>query len=191
MKTVLSLFASISLLITTSVASVAQSKETVTEYDVAAQYCAAEWARVAEVQSDPQWPVEPIEFDPNIDAATTQALLKHKAYVLSVQVYIFLFWELPSEAYQNPELFDRARANFDLTKCLRPTEVERELVEVFSKTTTEPFWLTYFTGWSKTLDEIECLQIIEAIEAILSAEPFPVDVDAIKSAHMKDPSECE
>ncbi|MEP6067428.1 MAG: hypothetical protein ABJ246_16430 [Paracoccaceae bacterium] len=191
MKTVLSLFASISLLITTSVASVAQPKETVTEYDVAAQYCAAELARIVEVQSVPWWSVEPIEFEPNIDAATTQALLKHKMYVHSVQAYLFVFWRLPSEAYQSPGYFDMARARLDLIKCLRPTETERELVEVLSKTTTEAFGLPNLPGLSKTLDEIDCLQIIEAIEAILSAEPFPVDVDAIKSAHMKDPSECE
>ncbi|MEP3844553.1 MAG: hypothetical protein ABJM43_04330 [Paracoccaceae bacterium] len=191
MKTILSLFASISLLITTSVASVAQSKETVTEYDVAAQYCAAEWATVAEVKSDPWGPVEPIEFDPNIDAATTQALLKHRTYVLSVAAYVGTFMGLSATINQNPEYFDMARARLDLTKCLRPTEVERELVEVLSKTTTEALGLTNLPGLSKALDQFDCSQIFEASEAILSAEPFPVDVDAIKSAHAKALSECE
>ncbi|MEO9819246.1 MAG: hypothetical protein ABJ370_22945 [Paracoccaceae bacterium] len=191
MKTALSLFASTSMLITTSVASVAERNKTVTEYDVAAQYCAAEWAKVAEVKSDPWGPVEPIEFDPNIDAATTQALLKHGTYVLSVAAYIGTFLGLSSEINQNPEYFDMARARLDLTKCLRPTETERELVEVLSKTTTETFGLTNLPGLLKALDQFDCSQNFEASEAILSAESFPVDVQAIMSAHMKAPSECE
>ena len=211
MKTVLSAFLSASLLITTTVASVAEPNNTVTYMDVASKHCAAEWTGVIKLDPD-AWEkisevvkleigsdfwakhlankiglthIDPERNVPEMDAATTEAFRKFQTVSIAIAEYIGVFVGLSVTTNQNPEYFDLASAKFDVMMCLFPTEAELDLIVDFSKTVTnasdEDIRRSLFEGF----DQFECMQFAKASEAIFSVESFPFDYKATTEANMK------
>ncbi|MEP3636357.1 MAG: hypothetical protein ABJN14_03750 [Paracoccaceae bacterium] len=186
MKTILFLFASASLLITTNVASFAQSNTAVSLSDVASQHCGAEWERVSQLEANNAWTtLDPIEIDPEIDAATTVAVNKYTAAVVGIADYMTVFTGFSSETNQNQDYSDRARSKFDLMMCLFPQEAERDLILDLAMTTTNASENDIRAKLFTAFDQFECMQFAEASEAIFSVESFPFDYEAITTAHMK------
>ncbi|MEP6021526.1 MAG: hypothetical protein ABJ251_23890 [Paracoccaceae bacterium] len=188
MKTILFLFASASLLITTSVASVAQSNKVVTYSDVASQHCAAEWEKFTELESD-EWVREFeagfFQIEPDIDA-TTNTLNKLGAAATTLVTYAHWFSRISDVTNQNKEFLEVTQAGFDLLMCLLPTESERDLLEGLATTTSDDRNSRInINDFFEGLDQFDCMQWPEASEAIFSVESFPFDYEAITTAHMK------
>ncbi|MEO9516426.1 MAG: hypothetical protein ABJH45_08955 [Paracoccaceae bacterium] len=197
MKTVLSLFASISLLFTTSVASFAQSNKVVTYSDVAFQHCAAEWERFTELESD-EWVSEFeagfIQIELGMDD-TTDAVNKFTAAAIMVGTYWEWLKRVSLAKNQNKEYFDVSTAGFDVLKCLLPTESERNLVEErrtsISKERFRENDSLMLDAMLDTVDLFDCSQLVELVEIILNTESFPFNPRAIISAHMKEKVTCK
>ncbi|MEP6021524.1 MAG: hypothetical protein ABJ251_23880 [Paracoccaceae bacterium] len=206
MKIILSLFASASLLFTTSVASVAEPEKTITIIDLASKYCAAEWTGVIELEPD-AWKrmsefsepnptpdlwakhivqelgsehTGPEHSVPKMDVATTEAFEKYQTALAAILDFLGVSAGFSATANH----FNLASAKFDLMMCLYPTQAELDLIVDFSKTTTGASDAAIRAELFETFDKFECLQFAEAYKAIFSFESLPSDWEAILDGYM-------
>ena len=194
MKTVLSALISASVLFTTSVASVAEPNKTVTIDEVVSLHCAAEWAKFEVENPWPSFDLIEVLFEiedlfeidlTTLDAATTDAFNRYIAASVALFDYFVAFNEFSEETNQTPEYSDVARAKFDLTMCLLPTDAERDLIVDMFRTITGGSDDDFRKAWFRDFDRFECMQFAKASEAIFSVESFPFDYNAIREANMK------
>ncbi|MEP6021523.1 MAG: hypothetical protein ABJ251_23875 [Paracoccaceae bacterium] len=193
MKTILSLFASASLLFTTSVASVAELNETVTYDEIAFQYCPAEWAKLVELRTGDReggYSLDPIEGETGNDATAIDIFYKTKAAADAMFTFLSAWSNQISDVeYQNKEFLELLRAYVDVLMCLAPTESERNLLEDLATLPDRRFRDIAFM--LDLVDSFDCIQVDEMIDTILSMESFPFDAEAIMSAHIKDKGGCK
>ena len=185
MKTVLSVFAIAAVLFAISVLWFAAPNKTVTIDEVVSLHCAAEWAKFEGEKPKVWTTLNPIEIDPTLDAAATDAFNKYTVAVIALADYMGVFVGFSAETNQTLEYSDVARAKFDLTMCLLPTEAERDLIVDVARSTTgasdDAIRAKMFEGF----DQFECMQFAKASEAIFSVESFPFDYKTITEANMK------
>ncbi|MEP3844554.1 MAG: hypothetical protein ABJM43_04335 [Paracoccaceae bacterium] len=211
MKTILSLFASASLLITTSVASVAEPEKTITIIDLASKYCAAEWTGVIELDTD-AWKTlselsehnptpdfwakhivqelgsehtDPEHTDPehSVPAMDVATTEAFEKYGTALSA-ISDFVGVSLGFSVTASHFNLASAKFDLIMCLYPTQAELDLIVDFSKTTTGASDAVIRAELFEVFDKLECLQFAEAYKAIFSFESLPSDWEAILDGYM-------
>lgn len=95
---------------------------------VAAQQCPAQWAAVA-VQTPNTWDAfDPIEIDPTLDPAFTDAWNRYSVAVLALAQFIGDFAALSADTPEERPDFASAAARLDLAECLIPTEAQRATI---------------------------------------------------------------
>lgn len=121
------LCASATLILAMSGAIMAQERHTVTQSEIAATHCAAEWARFEALKPDAWNELALVEIDPEIDTATTEAFNKFGAAAIALADYFGSFLGFADAKNRNPAYFALARTKYDLAMCLIPTDLSATL----------------------------------------------------------------
>ena len=180
---------SATLILAMTGATMAEPRDTVTQPEIAANHCAAEWARFEALQPDAWKELALVEIDPTIDTATTEAFNKYGAAAIALADYMGAFVGFSDAKNQNPAYFSLTRTKYDLAMCLIPTEPERDLIAELALSTTDASNEEIWTALFKVFDQFDCMQVAEASDAIFSldssSQAFSIDFKAITSAHMR------
>lgn len=170
-------------------AAMAEQRDTVTHSEIAANHCAAEWARYEALKPDAWNKLAAVEIDPRIDTATTEAANKYVAAVVALTYYVLSFRGFSDAENHNPAYFALSQTKYDLAICLFPTEPERDLIVEGVRTTTNASDDEIRAALFKIFDRFNCMQFAKASNAIfsldLSSQPFYFDFADITSAHMR------
>ncbi|MGH1575686.1 hypothetical protein [Planktotalea sp.] len=163
--------------------------QTVTRPEVAAKHCNTEWSRFEALNPNAWSKFPPFEIDPNIEAATTEALNKYEIAVIALADYFGSFLGFADAENQNPAYFSSTRARYDLAMCLFPTKPERNLVLELARTKSSAPDAKLRTDLFGLFDRFECMQVAKASEVIFdldpTRQPFSFDFKTITNANMK------
>lgn len=167
----------------------AEQRDTVTRSEIAANHCAAEWARFEALKPDAWNEIAVVEIDPKIDTATTEAFNKYGAAVIALADYFGSFIGFSDVKNHNPDYFALTQMKYDLAMCLFPTEPERNLIVELARTTTNASDDEIRAALFEVFDQFDCMQVAKASDAIFSldpsSQPFYFDFADITSAHMR------
>lgn len=182
------LCASVTLILAMSGAIMAEQRNTATQSEIAANHCAAEWAEFEALNPEAWNNFAPVEIDPDIDTATTEAFDKFGAAAIALDDYVGSFIGFADAKNHNPAYFTLTRTKYDLAMCLTPTEAERDLIVELARSTIDGSDDEIRAILFKAFDQFDCMQIADASDAIFSLEPssqpFSIDFAEITSAHV-------
>lgn len=171
MKQIRLVLASITSLAMMTDPSWAVLPETVSRAKVAARHCSVEWDGFTALEPDAWAHFGPIEIDPEMTNATTDAWNRYTTAVLALQDAFVSILNLPTEQYQNPANFKLTQAKYDLLMCLLPTEAERNLIVVSAQLESDKSEVEIRSMLFEAIDQFLCMRADMAAEKIFRLDP--------------------
>lgn len=153
------------------VATTATGPETVTFEALAAQHCPAEWSALA-AHAPPAWGgLDPIEIDPNLAPAVTQAWNRYAVAVVALAQVVRDFVAVGSDNPAERPDFALATARLDLAECLMPTEAQRATIVAFAMDQRALSEAQANEALFRGFDDFACMGMAPASRAILALDP--------------------
>lgn len=184
-------FASLALLVLTSNVSYAGNLVTISRPDIAAASCPTEWANLLALRPEHWADTNPIQIDPSLDDATTEAINKYFVAIMASADHVSTILDLTEIEAHPQSYFDEAKAKYDLSTCLTPTQIERDLiVEATKLGRTSATEDTIRAKLFEAFDQYECMAIAQASVQIFRLDPqsvtFQLDHERIISTTLNE-----
>ena len=185
--------ASLATLVLTGTVSYAQNMDTISRPDIAATNCPTEWANLVALRPGHWADTNPIEIDPLLDEATTEAVNKYFVAIMALADHVSTILGFAEITAHTQSYFDEAKAKYNLSTCLNPTQVERNLiVETAKLRSTSATEDTIRVKLFEAFDQYECMDFVEVSAQIFRLAPqsatFLLDYEEVISTTL---NECK
>ncbi|MCF6273418.1 MAG: hypothetical protein L3J37_09570 [Rhodobacteraceae bacterium] len=193
METKSAWFASFAMLVLTGTVSYAENLDTISRPDIAATNCPTEWANLVALQPGYWADTNPIEIDPSLDDVTTEAVNKYFLAIMALADHVSNILGFAEIDAHTQSYFDEAKAKYNLSTCLTPTQAERDIiVEAAKLGRTSATEDTIRVKLFEAFDQYECMAFAQVSAQILRLDPqsvtFPLDYEDIISTTL---NECK
>lgn len=179
--------ASLARLVLTGTVSYAQNVDTISRPDIAAANCPTEWATLVALDPDLWADTHPIEIDPSLDDVTTAAVNKYFLAIMASADHVSTILGFARPDAHTQSYFDEAKAKYNLSTCLIPTQVERDLIVELAKLgRTSATEETIRAQLFEAFNQYECMAFAQASAQVFRLNPqsatFPSDYEEIMSS---------